>query len=74
MPDRKFAYFYRATCFGSPVGPWRDSMRDARRDLIQLRLGSYDEHGTFYITVPGGMQRDGTWLDYSQLPCRGRAA
>lgn len=44
---------YRATSFGKPVGPWRSSRDEMRDDLVALDLGSYDEWGKFYVTVPG---------------------
>lgn len=48
--------WYRAMCFGKPVGPWRKCKQKMRRDLIARGLGSYDEWGTFYVTVPGEVQ------------------
>lgn len=45
--------WYRALCFSKPVGPWRRCRKQMRRDLIAHGLGSYDEWGSFYITVPG---------------------
>ena len=50
---------YRALCFGRPIGPWRASCERARQDLIEMDLGSYDDWGAFYITVPGDME----WMD-----------
>lgn len=47
---------YRATCFGRPAGPWRLKRSAARRDAIELGLGTYDEHGCYYDIVPGGIQ------------------
>jgi len=47
---------YRVTCFGRPVGPWRYDKRKVYRDAIELELGSFDEHGQFYITVPGEIE------------------
>jgi len=47
---------YRATCLGKPIGPWRDKREKACEDLIDRRLGSYDEWGRFYITVPGDLE------------------
>lgn len=47
---------YRAASFGRPVGPWRTDKENARRDLIEHDLGSYDEWGNFWVTVPGDMQ------------------
>lgn len=48
---------YRVTMFGDPMGPWRRDRRQARRDAIELDLGSYTEWGAFYITVPGDIER-----------------
>lgn len=61
MSDRIVRYWFRATCFGDPVAPWRDSLTEARRDLISLKLGSYDEWGlssqpcqeAYYVIAPG---------------------
>ena len=66
MADRIYAHWYRATCFGQPIGPWRDCIRDVRRDLIRQRLGSYDEWGNFFVTVPGGIRRVSQWVDYTE--------
>jgi len=44
---------YRVTCFGRPRGPWRETKEEARRDAIDLGLGSYDEYGQWFDTVPG---------------------
>lgn len=49
-------HWCRATCLGVPCGPWRFGYGGARRDLIARDLGSYDEYGCFYTTVPGGME------------------
>jgi hypothetical protein len=48
--------WYRVTCFGQPVGPWRLDKRKVYRDAIERELGSFDESGQFYITVPGDIQ------------------
>ena len=48
---------YRAVSFGRPVGPWRDDLKAVRLDLIELKLGSYDKWGKFFITVPGDIER-----------------
>lgn len=48
--------WYRALCFSEPVGPWRRCKRQMRRDLMDRGLGSYDEWGTFFVTVPGNVQ------------------
>lgn len=47
---------FRAVCFGKPVGPWRLRMTVAREDAIAERLGTYDECGTYFDIVPGGIQ------------------
>jgi hypothetical protein len=61
---RKVFHWYRATCFGEPIAPWRESMRDMKRDLIARSLGSYDDYGTFFVTVPGGYERESAWADF----------
>lgn len=48
--------WYRALCLGKPVGPWRPDRNAAREDLIQRGLGSYDEWGHFWVTVPGDLK------------------
>lgn len=68
------AYWYRATCFGAPIGPWRNSLRAAKGDLEREGLGSYDEWGQFYITVPGGLQQQGAWMDFAEWAANGRRA
>jgi hypothetical protein len=54
--------YYRAVVLGRPIGPWRRDRSQARRDLIATNLGEYDGNGTFYCTVPGGIEthRDAT--------------
>ncbi len=47
---------YRAVSFGRPVGPWRDDRKKVRQDLIDHDLGSYDEWGGFWISVPGDIE------------------
>lgn len=54
--------WYRALCMGRPVAPWRRDRDVARQDLIDNQLGSYDEWGTFYVTVPGGLKRKSVWV------------
>ncbi len=49
--------WHQATCFGRPVAPWRETKDEVQRDLAELELGSFDETGRFYITVPGGIRR-----------------
>jgi hypothetical protein len=63
---RIVAYWYRATCFGDPCGPWRNCRKEAVADLEDQGLGSRDEWGTFYVTVPGGIQSYGAWMDYDE--------
>lgn len=48
--------FYQAMCFEKPVGPWRSEMKKARNDLIAHDLGTRDEHGRFFIIVPGSIR------------------
>ncbi len=52
----------RATCLGVPCGPWRFGVAAARRDLIARGLGSYDEDGYFFTTVPGGLESRSEWV------------
>ena len=68
------AYWYRATCFGKPCGPWRNCPRQVREDLEARGLGSRDEWGTFFITVPGGVQQQGAWMDWDEYVANGRRA
>lgn len=49
-------YWYRAMCFGRAIGPWRKDKAKARADLLNAKLGSFDELGDFYCTVPGNLQ------------------
>lgn len=55
---------YRAVCFGEPIGPWRAERSLVRQDLIDRQLGSYDEWGSFYVTIPGDIQR--RWVAQSK--------
>ncbi len=48
---------YRALCLGKPIGPWRDDREKMRQDLMQRDLGSYDEWGSFYVSVPGDIDK-----------------
>jgi len=64
--NKKMVSWYRATCFGRPIGPWRKSVRTAREDLIAEGLGSHDEYGCFFVTVPGGMDRQSEWMPYDE--------
>lgn len=54
MPRAQF--IYRSMCFESPRGPWRESKEQARRDAIAIGLGSYDDWGQWFDTVPGRIQ------------------
>lgn len=47
---------YRISMFGRSMGPWRADIKQARRDAIEHGLGSYDEWGRFYLTVPGEIE------------------
>lgn len=58
--------WYRATCFSKPIGPWRDRIRDTFDDLAAEGLGSRDEWGTFYVTVPGGYQVRSAWEEMEE--------
>ncbi len=50
---------FRVSVFGQPRGPWRQTLRQAQRDAIAIGLGSFDETGQFYSTVPGDIE----WRD-----------
>jgi hypothetical protein len=41
-------------------------MIHAREDLMAQGLGSFDEWGTFFITVPGGLDRQSDWMPYDE--------
>jgi len=45
-----------------------------RNDLEALGLGAYDERRAFFVTVPGGMQSHGEWMDYDEWVRNGRRA
>lgn len=47
---------FRAVSFGRPIGPWRTCKEKVRQDLIDKDLGSYDEWGVFFISVPGDIE------------------
>lgn len=49
--------WYRVTCFGRPVGLWRDDREAARKDAVELGLGAYDEWGEWFDIVPGAIER-----------------
>lgn len=68
------AYHFRALCFGRPCGPWRVSLREVREDLAAQGLGSYDEWRCFYVTVPGGIEQVGEWIEYETYIANGRRA
>jgi hypothetical protein len=68
------ACWYQATCFGEPCGPWRGSLREARADLEEHGLGSYDNYGTFFTTVPGGLDCERVWMEFDQWVKNGRRA
>jgi len=48
--------FYRVVCFGKPRGPWRLDREQAQRDAVNEGLGSFDDHGAFWATVPGDIE------------------
>jgi hypothetical protein len=48
--------FWRVISFNKPAGPWRTLREGAQRDAADLGLGSYDEYGKFWKTVPGDIQ------------------
>lgn len=73
MSGRKLVRYYRATSFGRPVGIWRDSLRQVREDLVSLGLGSYDEWGWFFVTVPGGFETDSAWMDFDEWKANSHA-
>lgn len=60
------ALFYRLVMFGKPKGPWRTSEKQARKDAIELELGSYDENGQFYLAGPADFE----WIHEDQLKLR----
>lgn len=70
MADMRVQNFYRATSFGEPIGPWRDSLRDVWADLEADQLGSFDDYGQFYVTVPGGMLRRSIWVEFEEVERR----
>lgn len=62
---RIVVYWYRAMCFGKPIGPWRQGLRAARADLVSANLGSYEPDG-FFITVPGSLDCQSEWMDFDE--------
>lgn len=61
MAGWRMTHWWRATSFGTPIGPWRDRLSEVFEDLEAEKLGCADETGTFYITVPGGYERRSAW-------------
>lgn len=59
--------WYRALCFGKPIAPWRNTKAAARRDLIDAKLGGFDDYGTFYVTVPGDLARKSEWVSQAAV-------
>lgn len=57
------ACFYRVVSFGKPMGPWRSQRRHAQQDAVALDLGSYDDYGVFWATVPGDIE----WIHETAL-------
>jgi hypothetical protein len=47
---------YRVVCFGKPKGPWRLERFQAQQDAVEEKLGSFDEWGQFWTTVPGEIE------------------
>lgn len=47
---------YRVVVFGRARGPWRFDKVQANRDAMEIGLGSYDECGVFYVTVPADIE------------------
>jgi hypothetical protein len=47
---------YRVVEFGQPKAPWRTTRQKALQDAVELGLGSYDEWGQFYITIPAEIE------------------
>jgi hypothetical protein len=45
--------WYRVMVGNDARGPWRAKLDEARRDALDIGLGSYDEYGQWYDTVPG---------------------
>lgn len=54
--------YFRATAFGEALAPWRESKQQVARDLIENDLGSYDEYGRFFVTVPGHVETRYNWV------------
>lgn len=64
--DMRVKHWFRATCFNEPCGPWRESKRALYQDLEAQGLGSYDERGTFWVTVPGGYETESAWVPFEE--------
>jgi hypothetical protein len=47
---------YRVVSFGQAKGPWRLERVQAQNDAVDEGLGSFDEYGQFWITVPGDIE------------------
>ena len=62
--DRRMMHWYRATSFNEPCGPWRETLRHVREDLVEMGLGSFEDDRCFYLVVPGGIDRRSDWADY----------
>jgi hypothetical protein len=50
------APIFRVVVFGTPRAPWRPTRIEAQRDAIEMDLGSFDEWGQFYVTVPADIE------------------
>ena len=53
---RHHVRLWRVLSFGREASPWRADLEQTRRDAAYLGLGSYDERGVWYTTVPGDIQ------------------
>lgn len=47
---------YRVRVFGEPKAPWRRAKKQAQQDALDLGLGSFDEWGKFFVSVPGEIE------------------
>lgn len=47
--ERRVYLYYRVTAFGRPRGPWRTTIRAARRDAIDAGVGQYDDDHRFFL-------------------------
>jgi hypothetical protein len=54
---------FQAVCCGKPIAPPRRTRAKVRDDLIAHDLGSYDEWGKFFITVPGDIRSSEVWVE-----------